>query len=82
MKTRFDKKDHPRNFQKDDIFLMWNKQNEKVGKQSEFESLCLGPYKSEGFADNNYFYIRHLDGERLPFLMNGEVLKILYEGNI
>ena len=45
---------------------MWNKRNEKVGNNCKFEILWLGPYKIEGFLGNNFFYLSHLDGERVP----------------
>jgi hypothetical protein len=82
MKTKLNKKDCPRSFQKGDLVLMWNKRNERVGKHGNFEILWLGPCKIEYFASSNSFYLSHLDGERLPLPMNGKILKILYQGNI
>jgi hypothetical protein len=61
---------------------LWNKQNEKAGKHGKFESIWLGPYMIEDVVGTNSFYLIHLDGEKLPFPVNGKALKLFYQGNI
>jgi hypothetical protein len=61
---------------------MWSKRIEKESEHGKFESLWLGPYKIDGIVGNNSFYLSHLDGERLPFPMDGQVMKMFYEDNI
>jgi hypothetical protein len=50
---------------KRDLVLMWDKKKEKPGKHGKFDSLWLGPYKIEDVVGENYFYLNHLDGEKL-----------------
>jgi hypothetical protein len=58
--------------------LMWDKQRENPGKHGKFNSLWRGPFLVESVARNNYFYLSHLDGEKLPLPMNGQTLKLYY----
>jgi hypothetical protein len=44
VKRTFDKSSRPRNFQKDDTVLLWDKRHEKPGKHKKFDSLWTWPY--------------------------------------
>jgi hypothetical protein len=36
----------------------------------------------EDAAGTSFFYLNHLDGDKLPLPVDGQVLKMFYEGNI
>lgn len=77
-----DKKAHAMIFKKRDMVLTWDRRHEKQDKHGKFDILWLGPYKIEGVAGLNSFYFSHLDGEKLPLLVNGQLLKIYYSDGI
>jgi hypothetical protein len=53
-----------------------------MGKHGKFKSLWLSPYMIEDVEVANSFYLSHLDGEKMPFPLNGKALKFFYQGNI
>jgi hypothetical protein len=57
---------------------MWNERDEKRGTHGKFDNLWLGPYRIEDVDGLHSFYLSHLDGEKLPLLINGKVLKLYY----
>ena len=71
-----------RSFNKGDLGLMRDNINKKPGKHGKFYSLWLGPYIIESMAGPNSFYLSHLDGEKLPLPVNGQILKLFFKGNI
>ena len=78
VKGKFNKRARSRMLQKGDMVLMWDRRHKKPWKHKKFDKLWLDPYKIENVVALNYFYLDHLDGEKLPLLVNGQYLKIYY----
>lgn len=49
-KKKIDKKERHGNFKVDDIVLLWDKNQDKVGNHGNFSSLWLGPFKIDDVA--------------------------------
>jgi transposase InsO family protein len=82
VKRTFDKSSRPRNFQKDDTVLLWDKRHEKPGKHEKFDSLWTGPYIIQDVAGPNSFYLSRMDGEKLTLPVNGQLLKLFFNADI
>jgi hypothetical protein len=57
---------------------MWDKRKENPCMHKTFDSIFLGPYRIERKTGINSFYLYNLDGERFPFPVNGELLKLYF----
>jgi hypothetical protein len=55
-----------------------DKRREKPGSHVKFDSLWAGPYIIQDVAGKNYFVLSILDGEKLPLLVNGQLLKLFF----
>ena len=82
IKGVFDKKTRNREFQQNDMVLLWNKKKEKAGQHGKFESLWTGPFIIRETAGLNSFYLSHLDGTEVPLPANGLHLKLFFTENI
>ena len=82
VKRTFDKSSRQRDFQVGDTVLLWDKRREKPGKHGTFDSLWTGPYLIHSIAGTNSFNLSHLDGERLPLPINGQLIKLFFKANI
>jgi hypothetical protein len=80
IKGTFDRKARKRDFKKGDQVLMWDKRREKPGMHQKFDSLWLGPYKIEEISGLDSFYLSTTKGRRMPFLVNGSLLKHYFQG--
>ena len=75
VKRAFDKSSRQRDFQVGDS-------REKPGKHGKFDNLWTGPYLLHSIAGTNSFNLGHIDGERLPLPVNGQLLKLFFNADI
>lgn len=79
VKCWFDKRATCKAFKIFDLILMWDKAKEKPDSHTKFQRLWIGPYKIAKILGENTFRLGTLDGEFLPFLVNGQFLKHYFE---
>lgn len=62
-----------------DLILFRNKEKEKLGSHTKFQHLWIGPYPIAKILGENNFRLSSLQGELVPFLVNGQFLKHYFE---
>jgi hypothetical protein len=70
VKGTFECKEKPRGFKHIYLVLMWDKRRDKPRMYQNFESLWLGPYKTEEKSRLDSFYLTTIEGRRMPLPIN------------
>ena len=75
MKRWFDKRAMIKSFKISNLVLLWDKVKEKLGSHTKLELLWTGHYQIAKILRENTFRLSSLQGESVPFLVNGKFLK-------
>jgi hypothetical protein len=62
VKKYFDKSTTSKDFQKDQLVLLWNKEKEKPSFHTKFEALWIGPYQIEKIIGYNSYLLKDMKG--------------------
>ena len=79
IKCQFDKRTTFKAFSISDLVLMWVKVKEKLGTNTKFEHLWIGPYQITKILGENTFRLGTLDEELVPFSVNRRFFKHYFE---
>ena len=76
VKSIFDKRANQKNFQVDDLVLIWDVRRQDQGKHGKFDNLWLGLFKIPVVLDNNTFLLENVDDNHsVGGPVNGHFLK-------
>jgi len=76
VKRWFDKhKAKEKNFEVGDLVFKWDEANESKGKHSNFQNLCLRPFKLAEKIGASTYRLKNLRGESDTLPVNGQALK-------
>jgi hypothetical protein len=76
VKIYSDNKTTSKDFQKDQLVLLWNKEKEKPYFHTKFEALWIDPYQIEKVIGYNSYLFKDMKGMVQPFPLNGKYLNI------
>ena len=76
-KSHYDSHVHPRTFSKGDLVLIYDQDNDKLGK-GKFDSMWYGPYVIHRCLDKGAYLLPDFDGHLLKNPCNGLYLKRFY----
>jgi hypothetical protein len=62
VKKYFDKSTTSKDFQKDQLVLLWNKEKEKPSFHMKFEALWIGPYQIKKVIGYNSYLLKDMKG--------------------
>ena len=77
LNSHYDSHTHPRTFSKGDLVLIYNQDNDKIGK-GKFDSMWYGPYAIHRCLDKGEYILAEYDDLLLKNPCNGIYLKRFY----
>jgi hypothetical protein len=75
IKKYFDKSTTAKEFQKDQLVFLWNKEKENPSSHTKFEALWIDPYQIERINGRNSYILKDMNGTIQSFPVNGKYLK-------
>jgi hypothetical protein len=75
VKKYFDKSTTSKDFQKDQLVLLWNKAKEKPSFHTKFEALWIGPYQIQKIIGYNSYLLKNMKGIIQSLLVNEQHMK-------
>eukprot|EP00253_Pinus_taeda_P029220 PITA_29220 len=78
MKEAFDKHAQYKVFKPSELVLLWDKRREKLDMHEKWDNLWVDLFRIADNAGINSYYLETPDGESIPLLVNGKLMKEYY----